>query len=82
MKLPRDQSGQDLAKALRKLGYGITRQTSSHIRLTTQRQGEHHVTIPDHDSLRVGTLGGLLAAIGRHHKLSRDQLTRLLFGRR
>jgi predicted RNA binding protein YcfA (HicA-like mRNA interferase family) len=45
MKLPRDLSGQDLAKALRKLGYGITRQTSSHIRLTTQRQGEHHVTI-------------------------------------
>jgi len=82
MKLPRDLSGEDLAKALRKLGYRITRQTSSHIRLTTQRQGEHHVTIPDHDSLRVGTLGGLLAAIGRHHKLSRDQLTRLLFGRR
>ena len=82
MKLPRDLSGQDLAKARRKLGYGITRRTSSHIRLTTQRQGEHHVTIPDHDSLRVGTLGGLLAAIGRHHKLSRDQLTRLLFGRR
>lgn len=81
MKLPRDLAGQDLAKALRKLGYQITRQTSSHIRLTTQRQGEHHATIPDHDALRVGTLGGLLAAIGRHHKLSRDQLTRLLFGR-
>ena len=81
MKLPRDLSGPDLAKALRKLGYQITRQTSSHIRLTTQRQGEHHVTIPDHDPLRIGTLGGLLAAIGRHHKLSGDQLTRLLFGR-
>jgi predicted RNA binding protein YcfA (HicA-like mRNA interferase family) len=80
MKLPRDLSGQDLAKALRKLGYRITRQTSSHIRLTTQRQGEHHVTIPDRDVLRVGTLGGILGAIGRHHRLSRDQLNKLLFG--
>jgi predicted RNA binding protein YcfA (HicA-like mRNA interferase family) len=82
MKLPRDLSGQDLAKALSKLGYRITRQTSSHIRLTTQRQGEHHVTIPDHDPLRVGTLAGLVAAIARHHKLSRDRLTQLLFRRR
>lgn len=44
MKLPRDLSGQDLTKALRKLDYQITRQTSSHIRLTTQRGGEHHIT--------------------------------------
>jgi predicted RNA binding protein YcfA (HicA-like mRNA interferase family) len=79
MKLPRNLSGQDLSKALRKLGYQITRQTSSHIRLTTQRGGEHHITIPDHDPLRVGTLGALLAAIGRHHGLSREQLTKLLF---
>jgi len=82
MKLPRDLSGQDLTKALRKLDYQITRQTSSHIRLTTQRGGEHHITIPDHDPLRIGTLGGILAAIGRHHGLSRDQLTSRLFGRR
>ncbi len=25
------------------------------MRLTTQRGGEHHVTIPDHSNLRVGT---------------------------
>ena len=53
MKLPRDLSGHDLAKALRKLDYQITRQTSIDIRLTTRREGEHHVTIPDHDVLRV-----------------------------
>lgn len=58
MKLPRDLSGRDLSKALRKLGYEITRQTGSHIRLTTQRKGEHHLTIPDHASLKVGTLSG------------------------
>ena len=35
MRLPRDLSGNDLAQALRKLGYQVTRQTGSHIRLTT-----------------------------------------------
>ena len=46
MKLPRDLSGDDLAAALRKLGYQITRQAGSHMRLTTQQNGQHHVTVP------------------------------------
>ena len=54
MKLPRDISGVDLAKALGRLGYEITHQTGSHIRLTTQRGGEHHLTIPAHEAIRVG----------------------------
>jgi predicted RNA binding protein YcfA (HicA-like mRNA interferase family) len=56
MKFPRDLSGDDLAKALAKYGYEITRQKGSHIRLTTQQSGEHHVTIPRHDALRIGAL--------------------------
>lgn len=36
MKLPRDLSSDDLIKRLSVLGYEITRQTGSHIRLTTQ----------------------------------------------
>lgn len=55
MKLPRDVSGDDLAKALKVLGYKVTRQTGSHMRLTTIEGGEHHITIPRHDPLRVGT---------------------------
>ena len=35
MRLPRDLSGKDLAKALKTLGYRATRQTGSHMRLTT-----------------------------------------------
>ena len=35
MRLPRDLSGSDLAQSLRKLGYSVTRQTGSHLRLTT-----------------------------------------------
>jgi predicted RNA binding protein YcfA (HicA-like mRNA interferase family) len=37
MKLPRDITGIELAKRLEILGYQITRQTGSHLRLTTQQ---------------------------------------------
>jgi len=46
MKLPRDLGGEELAKILGKYGYQITRQTGSHIRLTTVFKGQHHMTIP------------------------------------
>jgi predicted RNA binding protein YcfA (HicA-like mRNA interferase family) len=60
VRLPRDLDGRDLAKALRQFGYEISRQTGSHIRLTTHAGGEHHLTIPDHNPLRVGTLAAIL----------------------
>ncbi|HBE84103.1 MAG TPA: type II toxin-antitoxin system HicA family toxin [Pyrinomonadaceae bacterium] len=78
MKLPRDISGLSLANALKALGYEITRQSGSHIRLTTAVNGEHHITIPAHDPLKIGTLAGILADIARHHELSRDELLRNL----
>ena len=74
MKLPRNLSGADLAQAMKKLGYSVTRQTGSHMRLTTQQQGEHHVTIPCHDPLRVGTLAAILAEVAAHFGLSREEL--------
>ena len=37
MKLPRDLSGEQLAHALARLGYQVTRQTGAHLRLTTTR---------------------------------------------
>ena len=80
MRLPRDLSGPDLARALRVLGYRITRQTGSHLRLTTTRGGEHHVTIPNHDPLRVGTLAGILAEVAGHSGSTRDQLAARLLG--
>ncbi len=78
MKLPRDLSGPDLAKALGALGYTVTRKTGSHIRLTTQTNGEHHVTIPAHKALKVGTLNGILDAVGKHCGISRDDVLRRL----
>ena len=52
MKMPRDISGQELIKQFKKLGYSVTRQSGSHIRLTTSENGEHHITIPNHSQLK------------------------------
>jgi len=78
VRLPRDVSGQQLADALRVLGYMVTRQRGDHLRLTTQREGEHHVSIPLHDALRIGTLANILSDVGDHFSLSRDALLQRL----
>ncbi|MGV8040115.1 MAG: type II toxin-antitoxin system HicA family toxin [Thermoanaerobaculaceae bacterium] len=79
MRLPRDLSGVDLARLLGRLGYVATRQTGSHLRLTTEDGGQHHITIPLASPLRIGTLAGILADVARHAGLSRDEvLARLL----
>jgi predicted RNA binding protein YcfA (HicA-like mRNA interferase family) len=80
-RLPRDLSGRDLARALRRYGYEVTRETGSHLRLTTQQGGEHHVTIPDHPSLRVGTLAGILTDVATHLRIDRRALVAELFER-
>jgi predicted RNA binding protein YcfA (HicA-like mRNA interferase family) len=80
MRLPRDLSGSDFAHSLRKLGYSVTRQTGSHLRLTTYEHGEHHLTIPLHSPLRIGTLSAILYDVSTHFKVSREQLVENLFG--
>ncbi|WP_394751796.1 type II toxin-antitoxin system HicA family toxin [Crenothrix sp.] len=79
MKLPRDISDQELASKLTVFGYEITRQNGSHIRLTTPQNGEHHITIPRHDPLKVGTLSGIMNDIAKHLDISREELTNKLF---
>lgn len=79
MKLPRDLSGSELAKTLARLGYQETRQTGSHMRLTTQQGGEHHVTIPAHKVLKISTLSAILRDVADHHELTRDGLLERLF---
>lgn len=78
MRLPRDIKGLALARALSVLGYAIDRQTGSHIRLTTEQNGEHHITIPAHDPIKIGTLSAILTDIADHHEVSRDELLRRL----
>lgn len=80
MKLPRDLSGQDLARAPDVYGYAVTRQSGSHIRLTTRLNGEHHLTIPDHASLRIGTLAAVLAEVANQLQIERSAVADRLFG--
>ncbi|MCL1469309.1 type II toxin-antitoxin system HicA family toxin [Argonema antarcticum] len=79
MKLPRDLSGEALVKALITLGYIVDHQTGSHIRLTTQKNGEHHITIPNHSPIKIGTLSAILRDIEDHFELTREQLLTELF---
>jgi predicted RNA binding protein YcfA (HicA-like mRNA interferase family) len=74
MKLPRDLSGPELAKQLGAVGYEITRQTGSHLRLTTRERGEHHVTVPNHSPLKVGTLTGVLKDVSQHLGIPKNEL--------
>lgn len=79
MRLPRDVSGVDLARRLKRFGYEITRQTGSHIRLTTNQGGEHHVTVPAHTPLKVGPLSAILADVAKHLGMSGERLAEHLF---
>ncbi len=81
MKLPRDLSGEDLVKALSRVGYRPTRQTGSHVRLTAGDEAhEHHLTVPLHASLRVGTLAAILSDVAAVRGVDRDALLQELFG--
>ena len=80
MRLPRDISGVERAKILGRYGYRVTKQTGSHLRLTTQSGGEHHITIPGHSSLRVGTLNAILLEIALHLKLDKSKLIQEIWG--
>lgn len=79
MKLPRSLSGVELAKALHRVGYETIRQTGSHIRMTRRFPSEHHITIPAHSDLKVGTLASVLSDIAEHLKMDRMTLMETLF---
>jgi predicted RNA binding protein YcfA (HicA-like mRNA interferase family) len=80
MRLPRDVSGRELARALQVFGYRETRQIGSHMRLTTRERGEHHLTIPDHNPLRMGMLAKILRQVAEHFDTTRDDIAHRLFG--
>ncbi len=81
MTLPRDLSGDRLVTLLRRYGYEVSRQTSSQIRLTSTRMGtEHHITVPDHKALRVGTLNTILTDLASYLQTEKAALLGDLFG--
>ncbi len=78
MKLPRNVSGTSLQAALRRLGYTTVRQRGSHVRITTQVNGEHHEVIPVHAAIKVKTLSSILKSVARHHETDVEELLRKL----
>ncbi|HUV05170.1 MAG TPA: type II toxin-antitoxin system HicA family toxin [Armatimonadota bacterium] len=78
MRLPRDLDPQRLVSALSILGYRQSRQSGSHIRITTQINGEHHEVAPSHNPIKIGTLQSILSSIARHHDMSVQELLQLL----
>ena len=81
MKLPRDLGGEELATRLGKYGYQVIRQTGSHIRLTsTYKDTEHHLTIPRHKPLRVGTLNSIINEVAVYLEIEKQNLIDYLFG--
>lgn len=81
MRLPRDVGGEELARIPgRKYGYEVTRQTGSHVRLSKTEADEHHITIPRHKPLKVGTLNGILRDVADHLGVDRNSPIRELFG--
>jgi predicted RNA binding protein YcfA (HicA-like mRNA interferase family) len=79
MRIPRDVSGLELVKKLKPFGYTITRQTGSHIRITTEINGLHRITIPDHRQIRIGTISSILSEVALHFNISKEELVALLF---
>jgi predicted RNA binding protein YcfA (HicA-like mRNA interferase family) len=81
MKLPRGVGGQELAALLGRYGYKITRQTGSHMRLTSTFKGfEHHITIPEHKPLGVGILDHIVNEIAAYLEIEHQELIQALFG--
>jgi predicted RNA binding protein YcfA (HicA-like mRNA interferase family) len=57
MKIPRDLSGGDVAKALKRLGFRFVRQKGSHM---VFRKEDKVAVVPDHNPIRIGTLMSVL----------------------
>ena len=78
MKLPRGVNGADLTKGLKVLGYQVTRQKGSHIRVSTQVNGTHHEVVPAHKPIKPGTLSSILKSVANHHQITTSELIEML----
>ncbi|HEY5297141.1 MAG TPA: type II toxin-antitoxin system HicA family toxin [Verrucomicrobiae bacterium] len=79
MKIPRDLSGAQLVKVLcRDWNYRVVHQEGSHIILQTDVPTHQRLSVPNHNSLRVGTLNSIVRAISSHKGVERLQLLEAL----
>jgi predicted RNA binding protein YcfA (HicA-like mRNA interferase family) len=78
VKIPRDISGERLAKRLRKLGYKFIRQEGSHARYSHPGPPQHNVSVPMHDNLKVGLLQSILKDVSAHQGINLQDIIETL----
>ena len=79
-RIPRDLSGREICRLLERFGYKATRQQGSHIRLeATHPTGTHRLTVPNHDSLKIGTLNSILTDVAGVIGITKSELVEQLF---
>lgn len=67
MKLPRAVSGERFAMTLcRRWEYRRVHQTGSHLIFETEEPSHQRIAVPNHDTLRIGTLNSLLRVVAEH----------------
>jgi len=79
LKIPRNISGKELVKVLKVYGYEVVRQNGSHILVTTQSNGQHHLAIPNHNPIKIGTLNGIVNQVAIHFNISKKEVFEKLF---
>lgn len=79
MRIPRNISAKEFILTLKKYGYEVQRQKGRHIRLITLLEGEHHITVPNHSSIKIGTLSGIISDIAAHFNKSKEEIANELF---
>lgn len=79
MKIPRNLSGRELVKVLCKSwGYQQVHQTGSHIILDTEEPSPHRLAVPEHKSLRLGTLNAILRSVAAHKGTIKEEIIKTL----
>lgn len=78
MKLPRGVSGERLIRGLARLGYRVARQDGSHVRVRHEGPPVHVVTVPWHNSLKTGTLHGILSEVAAARSTTVESIIDLL----
>ncbi|HEY2583160.1 MAG TPA: type II toxin-antitoxin system HicA family toxin [Mucilaginibacter sp.] len=79
MKIPRSLSAKELIKLLKLYDYEISSQKGSHIKITTQKGGEHHLAIPNHDPIKIGTLNAIIRQVAEHLGKTKETVFEELF---
>ena len=83
MTLPRDLSGEEVARLLaRHFKYRVVRTRGSHmtVRRATPSGAQHSVTVPRHRYVKVGTLDGIVGDVARALGLPKTEVREVLFG--